>query len=938
MKLKSFLVIFLLSLTAMFAQDSTQTFLALGPTGVSEFRKTNPKFDGRGTIVFVLDTGVDMGIDGLTKTSTGKTKVIDVQDFTGEGDISFYPADVDNDDSIYYFENEEHNFKVNGANKLKFKPVDDNYFIGDLPEKLWMNSGSHVKDVNGNGKTDDNFYFVTFKTKQDGKQFWVLYIDTNNNGDLSDEKPLRNYKIKYDTFHFETKDELPPFTIAINIFPKENRVSFFFDDGGHGTHCSGIATGNRIGGNDFYGVAPGANLIGLKLGNNNFAGGATVTESMKKAFDYYANYAANTDKPCIVNMSFGIGSEIEGRSEIEKYLEELTKKNPYLYICNSNGNEGPGISTTGLPASTPAVFSSGAVLNKLVASDEYSAQINHDLILHFSSRGGEVFKPDVVSPGASASTIPNFMSGDRMWGTSMASPYSAGVMSLLLSAAKQEFPKVKVPAQLLYTVLRQSATHLKQYDALDQGGGYINVVNAYKLLKKYIKAGEIKKFETYTSSSFAPNMPGQKAPQLYIRDGSFLTGNETFSYFISRNNTINKKKFYRICNLKSDSNWLKPIQRKIHFRNSQGARITVEFDKSKMKEPGLYNGVIYATRADRTHFPEFKVMATVVIPYQFNNENDYSLYKSGVKVGVGELNRYFIKVPAGGKTLSIKLSSDRNSYTEVWYFLSKPAGPQIGMAFLNSDKNSDSVERKYFNLKPGVYELDVMGYYRGRAQSTYNLSVHFDGVTRIDNSKLNKENNVIQMVNYYNDTKTYNVSGEIDSYSQNFSAELHGYDHYKIPFVIKKGEKLKEFEVKMSKENFNKVTDFALMIYDKDGKAVGIGGLTYDEGSVSVRNNFKADSTKLTFVMIPGFAFKDGRMNVKVTEKTVLEKPIKFSVKNNNGSRVSFFPSVITDLTCNLTQPEIVIPNEAKFEGKIKFTSMQNKNDLQYLLPVVFNF
>ena len=322
MKLKSCMVIFLLMFGTLSAQDSTQTFLALGPTGVAEFHKTYPKYDGRGTIVFVLDTGIDMGIAGLTKTTTGKVKVIDVQDFTGEGDISFYPADVENDDSLYYFINEEHGFKVNGADKLLLKAVDDNYFIGDLPEKLWMNSGSNVKDVNNNGKTDDNFYFVTFKTEKDGKQFWVIYVDTNNNGDLSDETPLQNYKNNYDTFHFTTKDGLPPFTIAVNIFPKEKRVSFFFDDGGHGTNCAGIATGNRIGDDNFYGVAPGANLIGLKLGNNNLAGGATVTESMKKAFDYYAAYAEKTDKPVIANMSFGIGSEIEGRSEIEKYLEK----------------------------------------------------------------------------------------------------------------------------------------------------------------------------------------------------------------------------------------------------------------------------------------------------------------------------------------------------------------------------------------------------------------------------------------------------------------------------------------------------------------------------------------------------------------------------------------------------------------------------------------
>ena len=40
---------------------------------------------------------------------------------------------------------------------------------------------------------------VTFQTEKDGEKFWVVFFDTNNgDGDLSDEKPIRNYKEKYE--------------------------------------------------------------------------------------------------------------------------------------------------------------------------------------------------------------------------------------------------------------------------------------------------------------------------------------------------------------------------------------------------------------------------------------------------------------------------------------------------------------------------------------------------------------------------------------------------------------------------------------------------------------------------------------------------------------------------------------------------------------------
>lgn len=60
------LILFLLTLSIL-AQENEQTFLSLKDTGIEEFIKLHPEYDGRGTIILVLDTGVDMGIDGLTK-------------------------------------------------------------------------------------------------------------------------------------------------------------------------------------------------------------------------------------------------------------------------------------------------------------------------------------------------------------------------------------------------------------------------------------------------------------------------------------------------------------------------------------------------------------------------------------------------------------------------------------------------------------------------------------------------------------------------------------------------------------------------------------------------------------------------------------------------------------------------------------------------------
>ncbi len=902
-------ILFFIFSANFWAQDSVQVLLPVESTGVADFLAQHPEYDGRGTIVFIFDTGVDMGVDGLKQTSTGDVKVIDVRDFTGQGDIKYYEADIEDEDDKYYFENEDMGYKVFGADKLPLKAYNDKYYIGNLPESLWKNSGSGVTDVNGNGKKNDNFYFVVFETAEND---WVLFIDKNANGDLSDEKPMRNYRVNHDTFTFKSEDDLPDFTIAVNIFPKESKVSFFFDDGSHGTHCAGIAAGYKIGGENLNGVAPGAQIIALKLGNNNYAGGATVTGSMRKCFEFADSVSKAQEKPCIVNMSFGIGSEIEGRAEMEKFIDKLVKKNPYLYICISNGNEGPGISTTGLPAASGSVLSSGAILTKEVGNNLYGTVQTKDRLTYFTSRGGEVMKPDIASPGACVSTVPNFAHGDRFWGTSMASPYTTGVLSLLMSAMAQEYPDVKIPSFVLYQAVREGAVPMEGYNYLDEGAGEINVVNAYKVLKKYIEQGIVNNYEHFKTQALATSMPDLKSSALYIRNGNFITNKDKFGFKITRTNFIGKKKFYRIYKIKSDADWLIPIQRKIHFRNNQPAEITVRFDKNKMKEPGLYNGTITAYRADKTKFPEIRMMATVVVPYEFTEENGYKRKWKNQTVGISEVKRYFLNVPGGATSMQIKIKSADEKYALMLALLHDPDGRQVGREYFKYPGNSEETVITVTDLEPGVYEFDAFGYWSAEGVSTYNLEVSFESAERIGNIALSDEHTKITLVNRFNSYETYQMKIKTRGYKLEHVFTIKAGEVYEMPVVFRKGETAKSFEVWISKEDFNKTTDFALMLNNSKGKTVARGGLSYQSETLFYAKRPKDDST-FTFVLAPAFALDEGEMTVHVTETTSSKDKPRIIPSFAGSKTVKLFPSSPVPVDFRIKKPETELPEGAVY-------------------------
>jgi tripeptidyl-peptidase II len=863
--------------------ESTFGLLSLEAAGVETFWKKMPTADGRGVIVVILDTGVDPGLLGLMTTSEGKQKLIDVVDFSGTGDVLYEKAER-RSDTLYY-----NGVRVlNGLNTLNAKSWNNEYYYGFLPEERFQNGRN---DLNFNDKRGDIFGVLVI---EDAPGHFAAVVDADADRSLATEKLLFNYHERFDYFSFKPANSAAGSTLTfnggVNIYPERHLVSLVFDDGSHGTHVAGIAAGNDINGvSGFDGVAPGAELVGIKFADN-AAGGVTVSNSMRQGYLYAANLAKTSKKPVVVNMSFGIGSEIEGQSAMDKWLDSLLAATPNLTVCVSASNDGPGLSNIGLPGSSARVITSGAVLPDDSGRDLYAANITRPLMWDFSSRGGELAKPDIVSPGTAVSTVPDFVGGDRYNGTSMASPYTAGCAAVILSAMQQLFADYIPDAVALKRAIQLSAVHLQDQTPLDEGYGMINVPKAVDLLSSWHRQGV--KPPAYFVSTSVPNAT-KFGTAAYFRAGNYPKNGETQHFMIR--DTIVKSGRQRMIGmdayeLVSDSKWMEPVQSTIYRRGDDVLSVDVSYKSELLKTPGLYSGRIWAypKNASRKYSranAQFELLTSIVVPHHLTAEYNYSVTVENIDLNDNKLRREFFLVPAGTKAMRFTLSSrDPKSGGSARLF--NEDGRGFGSFGLKPGSANKPVS--YFvtgdQLSRGVIEIDLkQGFATGKEKyGTVDLLVEaiLLDIDVISTDASSIARGIFDLTNASSESLQLQSDGEVIGYERMIDSLIESGDVFAYEFRQHSDEDAARFDFMLSREDYNLFTDITLMILRKDSSAVFNSAFDLRDKSASV--GFVANDTNTyTLFFKGGLALPDreNKFRIRVKEQRILDRPLGIRVE-----------------------------------------------------------
>jgi subtilisin family serine protease len=223
------------------------------------------------------------------------------------------------------------------------------------------------------------------------------------------------------------------------------------DADGHGTHCTGIACGHRDSNGIRYGVAFESEIYCGKVLNDQ---GEGTDGGILAGIEW-----AISQKCKVVSMSLGAPAGIdETYSETyENVAIRAMRLGTLIVAAAGNESDRPGYTApVGHPANCPSIMAVGAVDHNLKLAAFSSGGINPD--------GGQV---DIVAPGVSVYSMINVQDEHAKWnGTSMATPFVAGVAGLFFEQNKEAKPME------VWSLLTQHARRLK-LSSIDAGSGLV---------------------------------------------------------------------------------------------------------------------------------------------------------------------------------------------------------------------------------------------------------------------------------------------------------------------------------------------------------------------------------------------------------------------------------------------------------------------------------
>jgi tripeptidyl-peptidase-2 len=374
---------------------------------------------------------------------------------------------------------------LTGVDKLAKDNLDAGLdLLTQLDKKMRTNNG--LGSTNGlEADIGPTFDVVSF---HDG-QHWNVIIDNTPDGDLENALKLRPFTETRDFAPLTKSDNL---NVSVNVYDDGEVVQIVSISGSHGTHVSSIAVANFPDAPEKNGLAPGAQIVSVTIGDGRLSSMETGT-ALVRAMAYIMQRMEEGLKIDLINMSYGEHSHWSNAGKVGDMMAEIINKYGVTWVASA-GNDGPALCTVGTPPdiNTNTVIGVGAYVSPEMMVAMYSSREKLPAAPYTWTSRGPTIDGDrgvtICAPGGAITSVPAFtLRGSQLMnGTSMASPHTCGAISLLISGLRQRgLDHTPFSIKRSLAASAKALPHLCHYA---QGHGLLQIEAAFEHLNKYVQS------------------------------------------------------------------------------------------------------------------------------------------------------------------------------------------------------------------------------------------------------------------------------------------------------------------------------------------------------------------------------------------------------------------------------------------------------------------
>ncbi|HHV78852.1 MAG TPA: S8 family serine peptidase [Firmicutes bacterium] len=598
--------------------------LGLAELGLSEGNR------GAGTVVAIVDTGVDPSHPALGRSPSGDYKIVDWIDLTGEGRV---------DTSTVAGARWGRLHTEFGVVKLgKVLSLSGQYHYGVFRENQIPRQAPVMTKFQGT--SGDGWFLVVVVDSKKAGVYDTVIVDANGNMDLSDDVPLTKFSAGHSFASFSKAGTRLgaarlPFVVS-NVSTDGKKVVLGFDANGHGTMVAGIAAGYD--GERYSGVAPAASVIVIKaLGSDGNGSMDRVLKGVRLAG------ARGAD---VVNLSVANTGEVLMENLDEEGVDEEPGAGPGVsgsLVVAAVGNGGPGLGSARLPSDfgNMGIFASAGYTPDLLEAYGVGSARRPGIFV-FSAVGPSAengLVPSVVAPGIASGPVPKWLSASGYSigeGTSIASAHTAGVALVVLGAVRQRGMEAS-PVALRGMLL--AGTHPEEgYSPVEQGYGFLDARGAVGLIERAkTRAGEIRVL------TLDGNPPAYYYGGLYERDvapGLSVHAVDNFGG--------------EPIELEWDGTeaWVRPEEKRVAIPAVKEREVRFRYEKPA--GTGLHSALVVG-RDTASGLPVVEIPVTSVQGAGFGPRANAVLWRG--ELDSGRWQRHYVKVPEGATSLELTLSA-----------------------------------------------------------------------------------------------------------------------------------------------------------------------------------------------------------------------------------------------------------------------------------------